>query len=65
MIHAFVATFFLMLAIVVGLRAIELGLPVHRPWADRVAEFRRGLWVPLLIIGVGLIAQFLEHCAAP
>jgi len=65
MIHAIVATFFTMLCIVICLRAIELGWPARRPWPERVAQFRRGLWVPLVIIGVGLIAQFLEHCAAP
>jgi len=63
MIHALVAMFFTMLCIVVGLRAIELGLPARRPWAERVAHVRRGLWLPLLIAVAGLIAQFLEHCA--
>lgn len=65
MIHAFVAMFFTMLCIIIGLRAIELGLPARRPWAARITHFRRALWLPLLIAVAGLIAQFLEHCAVP
>jgi len=61
MIHAFVATFFLMLAIVVGLRAIELGLPVRRPWADRVAEFRWQLRATLLLGALWFIGWLLTH----
>jgi len=61
MIHALVATFCMMVFIAVGARALELGWPRRKPWADRVAQVRSELRVMLLVGGALLVGWLLTH----